>query len=130
MENRLGELLAQLRRKKRLRQKQVAGDAGVDKSYLAELESGRKAAPSPSVLGRLVKALGATDADRLRISRAVRLLAIERAATSGNDPLPDANLLVRLGERLPHMSEDDKFVLGWVLDALGRGTNQEEENAM
>jgi len=130
MENRLGELLAQLRRKKRLRQKQVAGDAGVDKSYLAELESGRKAAPSAPVLGRLMKALGATEADRARINRAVRLLAIERAATAGSDPLPDAMLLVRLGERLPYLTEDDKFVLGWVLDAMGRGTIKEEEANM
>lgn len=52
-----GLFLQDIRRDRRLAQKQLAGLLEVDQSYLSGLESGRKGVPPASMIGRLVDAL-------------------------------------------------------------------------
>lgn len=77
--NYFGLCLAQLRRKKKLRQKQVANEAGVDSSYWAAVENGRRLPPRPRVMTKLVKAVKANDLEERELNRAAMLsqLAIE-----------------------------------------------------
>lgn len=50
-------MVKRLRESKDLTQVQLAKRVGVSQSYIAQLESGRKAGPSLAVLKRLAKAL-------------------------------------------------------------------------
>lgn len=52
-----GLFLQDIRRDRRLAQKQLAGLLDVDQSYLSGLESGRKGTPPASMIGRLTEAL-------------------------------------------------------------------------
>lgn len=50
--------LERIRRSRRLQQKQLAVDLGIQASYLSLLEKGRKSPPSKAVLEKLINVLG------------------------------------------------------------------------
>ena len=53
-----GEYLRDQREQLRLTRQRVADESGLSYAYLAQLESGKKSSPSPTVLGQLAHALG------------------------------------------------------------------------
>ena len=60
----IGRKIADIRKKAGLTQEDLAGSADMDRSYLSELENGRKNA-SVEMLYKLAKALGVKPADVL-----------------------------------------------------------------
>ncbi|MGO4328767.1 helix-turn-helix domain-containing protein [Cupriavidus sp. M-11] len=64
------ELLHLIRKRSGLPQKAVAQRCGIDPSYLAAMEAGRKGVPSRLVLEALVTAMSAADEERGQLYRA------------------------------------------------------------
>jgi predicted transcriptional regulator len=64
-----GLFLQEIRRDRKLAQKQLAGLLDVDQSYLSGLESGRKGAPPASMTARLKEALSLSDSPTICASR-------------------------------------------------------------
>ena len=64
------ELLLVARKRSGQAQKVIAQKAGIDPSYLASMEAGRKGAPSGHVLNALLAAIDASAEDRLKIYQA------------------------------------------------------------
>ena len=124
-----GELLFQIRRRRRLRQKAVATTAGVTPSYLAGLEGGRREAPSDEVLDRLLKALEATKKERQQLYQALKIIAVRQAISAGSAPLEGGDILLRLLQRMP-LREDDISLLELLIPKLGRDPHNEEETEM
>ena len=52
-----GDYLSQRRKQLQLTRQRVADESGLSYAYLAQLESGKKSSPSPTVLGQLAHAL-------------------------------------------------------------------------
>lgn len=71
--NYFGLYLAKIRRKNRLKQKEVAFDAGMDPSYIAALENGRRLPPKQSLMVALTKAVQANEVEQRELSRAANL---------------------------------------------------------
>lgn len=71
--NYFGICLAQLRREKKLKQKQVAFEAGVDPSYVAALENGRRIPPRLDGLRKIAKAINANEQEENELYRTARL---------------------------------------------------------
>ena len=65
-----GCFLLELRRTRRLRQKQLANLLKVDASYLSGLESGRKGPPSQALVRRLQVALCLDDEETIKLEQA------------------------------------------------------------
>ncbi len=62
-----------LRRSRRLRQNEVAASAGLDPSYVASLEAGRRKPPREDIMERLLCALQATPDERDEMKRLAAL---------------------------------------------------------
>lgn len=85
-----GEYLTQRRNQLQLTRQRVADESGLSYAYLAQLESGRKSSPSPTVLGQLAGVLRVSVADLSRAAgldpgdvRAVRAAAPVRRTSAG-----------------------------------------------
>lgn len=99
-----GHSLADLRRKRGLSQKRVALDAGLDQSYLAGMERGRRAPPRGPILERIFRALDATEEERRSVRRAHALNKLTREL-AGDDDFCDA--VLRVAESLEHFTPED-----------------------
>ncbi len=126
MSTRLGDLLFSLRRRRRLLQKVVAATAGIDASYLAGLERGRKETPTLRVLDRILSAVQASAKDRAAARRALTSAQIQRVLENSAEPLPGAESLVRLAEQLPELSDDEIQLVESVVAVIGKKKGQEE----
>ena len=89
--------LAGMRRVKNLSQKKVALDAGLDQSYLAGVERGRRPPPRLEILERLCAALGATENERRSLRRSA---ALTRLARDLDDDRAFICALLRYAEKL------------------------------
>lgn len=115
--NHLGDVLFEMRRRRRLLQKTLAADAGIEASYLAGLERGRRRAPSHRVLERLLKALGATSAEREEVRHAIAVGRLERELCDG--PLAEnSELIVRIADLLPDLDARSVQMLEILADLL------------
>lgn len=63
----------ELRRDRRMPQKQLAGMLNLDQSYLSGLESGRKGSPPTNIVQRVKDALSLTDGETAALQRAADL---------------------------------------------------------
>ncbi|MDT6997666.1 helix-turn-helix transcriptional regulator [Burkholderia cenocepacia] len=63
------DYLTAIRRRSGQRQKTVAHRSGMDPSYLASLETGRRNPPSSEVMNRLLDAIGASAEERRQLHR-------------------------------------------------------------
>lgn len=129
MSTRLGDLLFSLRRRRRLLQKVVAATAGIDASYLAGLERGRKDTPTLRVLDRILSAVQATADEKAAARRALTSAQIQRVLENSGETLPGADSLMRLAEQLPEMSDDEIQLVESVV-AVIRKVHGKEEAAM
>jgi transcriptional regulator with XRE-family HTH domain len=68
-----GNCISHLRKLRGKSQKWLALEAGLDASYLAALERGRRSPPRDEILQRLMTALSVNGAERLEIQRALGL---------------------------------------------------------
>ena len=112
-----GQLLLQLRQRSRRPQKEIAAAAGLDASYLASLERGRRTAPRTEIIERLLRALNASLDERKCLlaaaatDRLVHTIARHEAQISG------ASAIARIASRLPQLLDEDLVTLEQV--ALG-----------
>lgn len=106
------------RKRRHLLQKQVAYGAGIDPSYLAAIECGRRAPPAAETLTRLVNALGATPAEELEIRRCAALGRISRAIRQNAKGLPNAGLLEMLVRSVPYLDPGSANAICSILTAL------------
>lgn len=65
--------LEKIRRNRNLQQKQLASMLGINPSYLSNLESGRKAPPSPSVITEISKSLALSADEQAELHHAVEI---------------------------------------------------------
>lgn len=127
MLNRLGQELVLLRFKRKLLQKQVAFTSGIDASYLAAIEHGRRRPPPDQVIERLLKAMNATERERKKVRQAAvldRLLPIIEAAEGD---IRGASITGRFLQSLPNLTDQQLDAIDSVIRAM-LPTN--EENAM
>lgn len=121
-----GDRLFVLRRRRRLLQKQVAREAGLDPSYLAGMERGRREAPAGNVFERLIRALNANEAERQWLLHALAVSRLERLVTQGPYAIEGGEVLVRIAERLPVLEAQELQLLESFVQLLVKATGKEE----
>ena len=86
-----GLALYELRRDRRMPQKQLASLLNLDQSYLSGLESGRKGSPPTTIVQRVKSALSLNDEEAASLQRAAdrsrRKVEIPTNAEPGNPPI-------------------------------------------
>lgn len=90
--------MAQLRRNKKLKQKQVAFEAGIDSSYWAAIENGRRLPPRQRVLVKVIKAVKASAQEEKELSRAAMLTQIAKGLNERIDYFAGAPLALAILE--------------------------------
>lgn len=123
-----GECLVRLRKRHGRSQKYVALEAGLDPSYLAGLERGRRPPPRDPLLGRIMKALGATPSDMLEIRSS---LALTKLAHLANELEPAyGQALVRIATGMQSCSADELKALETIVQGFEHRRTVEEKHAM
>jgi transcriptional regulator with XRE-family HTH domain len=123
----LGDRLFELRRSRRLLQKQVAFSSGIDPSYLAGLERGHRNPPKASVLNRILVALDASESERAEVERAATIVKVLRTMQDDDAGIPGARTLARLALALPELSENELEALETLIDGICRRKMQGQE---
>lgn len=103
--NFFGPYLAALRRKRHLRQKQVAADSNLDSSYIAALENGRRVPPREEVMTRLFQALDLSDLEKNELSRLAVLSEVGRTMHQHADKLAGIDAALSVLEISPYLSQ-------------------------
>ncbi len=120
MTRRFGELLFQHRRSRTLLQKQVAFEAGIDPSYLAGLENGRRPPPEKQTLKAIIRALALTPDETNQLTAQA---ASERAArylqVSYGD-LPGIDCLVQLALALPNLAPREIAMIESLIETFAQ----------
>ena len=114
--NYFGIFLAKLRRKNKMRQKQVAYEAAMDPSYIAALESGRRFPPRRNMMVNLAKALQASEQEELEMFRAARLSEIAKGFKKHSDNFAGAQLAMEILELSSAMSLAEIQALTTLVD--------------
>lgn len=105
--NFFGPYLATLRRKRCLRQKQVAADSNLDPSYVAALENGRRMPPRKEVMTRLFQALNLSDLEKYELSRLAVLSEVGRAMRQHSDKLAGIDAALSVLEISAYLSPEE-----------------------
>ena len=88
-----GECLARLRKKRGQSQKFVAIQAGIDASYLAGIEHGRRPPPRQPVFERILAALSVTSEERQELKTAIVIARLARIAAAEMEPAYGQSLI-------------------------------------
>jgi len=118
MSTRFGPQLLHFRLRTRALQKQIALTAGIDGSYLAALERGRRPPPTSEVIERLSESLALVGVDRAVLRDAA---AADRLMATILDVEPDlrgAGVLVEFLKALPALSSAEIDALISLATAL------------
>lgn len=118
MHSRFGTVVFHSRVRKNLPQKTIAGRAGIDSSYLASIERGRRPPPRRQIVDRILAALGMSDAERATAIAAAALDRLEPAIREAEEDIPGVAVLARLCSALPHLSQSKLTVLIDVINVL------------
>ncbi len=118
--NVFGDRLFALRRSRRLLQKQVAHSSGIDPSYLAGLEHGRRAPPRTAVLNRILDVLMANDSERAELTQAAALSKLLRVMQEDAIVIPGTRTLTRLALAIPTLTEEELDALNTLIDGICR----------
>jgi transcriptional regulator with XRE-family HTH domain len=128
MSSRFGSLIAQARLRKRIPQKLVALAAGIDPSYLAAVERGRRPPPKSELVNKVLAALQLSAPDRVTFIEAAALDRLMPAIQALEQDVRGAGTLERLCSALPYLTEAQLEALGALIDAIS--TRRDKENAM
>jgi transcriptional regulator with XRE-family HTH domain len=109
--NSFGAVLVEIRRRKNLRQKQVAAGAGLDPSYIAGLERGRRLPPRREQLARIIDALGATAHERDWLLATAAADRLSHAIAQHRQHIDGAEVLARIARWLPDMHPEDLITI-------------------
>ncbi len=124
--NYFGHCLAELRRRRRLRQKQVAAAASLDASYIAALENGRRAPPREEVMNKLFQALGLSDTERNELQRTAVLTDVGRVLLHHAQQLTGVGAALAVLEVSINLSQEELGAIETIVDgyryrAYGKG---------
>lgn len=111
-----GNSLRRLRKQKGKSQKFLALEAGLDQSYLAGVERGRRPPPKDHVLARLATALRATPQERSELTRSIAIARIGRSMELLDEGFSE--LLVQLATSMRHCSHEEIHALKTIARAL------------
>jgi transcriptional regulator with XRE-family HTH domain len=111
-----GQLLKSLRLKKCMSQKELALALGIDQSYLAALESGRRKPPKEPLFSQVLAAIGASDEERAMVLLAAEFYELRRGATKLKSESSPS--VLRLVEMLALLRPDDVRTLYEHADGL------------
>lgn len=114
--NYFGICLAQLRREKKLKQKQVAFEAGVDPSYVAALENGRRVPPRLDGLTKLAKAINANEHEEKELQRSARLSLLAKEIDACAEYFAGAEVAMVILELSSVMSPKEIQAIGTLVD--------------
>lgn len=116
------QCLVRLRGRRNIQQKSLALAAGMDQSYVAGLESGRRPPPRDKQIQRLSLALNATEAETAQLisAKAVTKLNALLCKTGPNSAVPLARLLATVAS----MSTQDVFTLDRIAEVLRSAAQQ------
>ncbi len=128
MSSRFGSLISQARLRKRIPQKVVALNAGIDPSYLASVERGRRPPPRRELVNKIISSLHLSAADRARALEAAAIDRLMPAIHALEQDVRGAGTLERFCIALPYLNENQLDALGALIDAIA--PNPEKENAM
>jgi transcriptional regulator with XRE-family HTH domain len=124
----LGERIWQRREEKGITAVELARRAKISKGYVSELESGRAARPSGTILFRIASALGTTVADLLgeeiRPTNAATPAELREFAEEEDLPEEDVRMLAQIqfrGEQ-PRTKDDWRFLYESIRRSIGRGS--------
>jgi transcriptional regulator with XRE-family HTH domain len=118
MNRRFGELLFQHRRTRTLLQKQVALEAGIDPSYLAGLENGRRPPPEKSTLNAIIQALALTSDETTELTAQAASEKAARYLQTNLEDLPGIDCLVQLALALPSLSQREISTIEALIETL------------
>ena len=116
--NLFGEQLFGLRRRKKMLQKQVALGSGIDPSYLAALENGRRNPPRIQVVEQLLDAIDASPRERESLHQAAALARLIRVVARQEEILPGVTVALRMLEVAPVLSEEELTALDTLVVGL------------
>ena len=120
METTFGENLFQLRRKRKKLQKAVAYAAGLDPSYVASLENGRRDPPRREILDKLCDALVATPSEREQLHRAALAAKLKKVWAEASEAPELANLFAMLAVALPTLTAAERAAIETLVSACMR----------
>lgn len=118
MTRRFGDLLFQHRRTRTLLQKQVALEAGIDPSYLASLENGRRSPPEKNTLQAIIKALALTPDETTELTRQANSEKAARYLQANHEDMPGIDSLVQLALALPSLSQREISMIETLIETL------------
>lgn len=110
------EILVALRKARGLSQKALAISAGMDQSYVAGLENGRRPPPRDRQIARLAQALHATPEERARLREAKTAALLARVSAEASSPHQD--MLAQLILIASRLSATDIAILDRIAGAM------------
>ncbi|MCB8749032.1 helix-turn-helix domain-containing protein [Rhodoferax sp. U2-2l] len=117
--NFFGTYLVKVRRAKRLMQKQVAIDAGLDASYLAALERGRRLPPRAEVMKKLFLALEANENEQSEMKYAASLSRMSNELVGNAINFPGVEVALAVLEAAGRMTPEELAALATMIHSLG-----------
>lgn len=126
MSSRFGALIFQARIRKRISQKSVALMAGIDASYLASVERGRRPPPRKHIANKVLAALGVSPANQAIAIEAAVLDRLMPAIQDAEHDVRGAATLASLCSALPRLSEEKLKVLSELIEALADRPEKED----
>ena len=103
--NRFGRVIFQLRIKRRILQKVIAGRCGIDASYLASIERGRRRPPPDPLVERLLQALEADEREKYKAREAAALDRLIPLIESAALDIRGAGVFSRVLQTLPYLND-------------------------
>ena len=118
MPSRFGSFIFQTRIRKRISQKSIALSVGIDPSYLASVERGRRPPPTKAVVSKILSALKMSPADQVLALEAAALDRLVLAIQGIERDIRGTEALMTLCDALPYLSEAKLSVLSALIQTL------------
>jgi len=125
-----GECLVRLRKARGLSQKFIAIKTGLDPSYLAGIELGKRPPPQQRVLDRILRALDASPSEINKIRGSIGITRLARIAERTFEPSYGQSL-IRIAVGMQSCSQEELKALEVIVQGFDhRRTTTEEEIKM
>lgn len=112
----IGRFICRVRTVRRLSQKQLALQLGVDRSYLSRIECGQKAPSNLAFLDSVISALNLSPEEAAELYRASKA-----SQKSVQIPPSSTEVVRRLVFRLPQLNEPQLVFIDSLIDAITAG---------
>ena len=116
--NRFGRVIFQLRIKRRVLQKVIAGRCGIDASYLASIERGRRRPPPDPLVDKLLQALGADEREKNWAREAAALDRLIPLIEAAERDIRGAGVFSRVLQSLPYLNDRQLDALDALIQSM------------